>query len=79
MLNKLKILSALFFLGVFFVSTGIARNQSLPEFKDVRIETQKHIDYFYSIRLSPSDQKVLEKALKPLPAPCCSDNSALTC
>jgi len=51
----------------------------LLEFKDVKKETQRFIEYFYTINLSPSEQKILERALKPLPAPCCADNSALTC
>lgn len=79
MLNKLTTLTALCLLSILFVSTGLTKNKPIPEFKDVRIETQRYIDYYYSIKLSPSEQKILEKALKPLPAPCCSDNSALTC
>ncbi|MEZ0344234.1 MAG: hypothetical protein ABWJ99_05480 [Caldimicrobium sp.] len=79
MLRKVKILFIFFFLSVIFVLPGFAKNKPLPEFKDVKGETQKFIDYFYTIKLSPSEQKTLEKALKPIPAPCCSDNSALTC
>ncbi len=58
---------------------GFTLDKPLPEFKDVKLETQKYIDYFYSLKLSPTEQKTLEQALKPIPAPCCADNSALTC
>lgn len=79
MLKKVNILVITLLLSTIFILPGFAKNKTLPEFKDLRFETQKYIDYFYTIKLSPSEQKILEKALRPIPAPCCSDNSALTC
>ncbi len=31
------------------------------------------------IRLSPAQEAIKKAALEPIPAPCCSDNSAYTC
>ncbi|NNE46290.1 MAG: hypothetical protein HKN37_06490, partial [Rhodothermales bacterium] len=49
------------------------------EFTDVREETQKFIDYYNSIELTPEQELIKKKALSKIPAPCCSDNSAYTC
>ncbi|MFN4132031.1 MAG: hypothetical protein ACK4GE_03015 [Caldimicrobium sp.] len=72
------------FIGIlFFLSYGYLFSKDiskdLPEFKDVKKETETFMRYYYSIKLSPSQQKVLEKALSELKAPCCADFSALTC
>ena len=49
------------------------------EFTDVREETQKFIDYYNSIELTPEQELIKKQALSRIPAPCCSDNSAYTC
>jgi len=79
MKSPIKLFLTLLVLALLFSTQGHGKGEPLPEFKDVRKETQKFIEYFYTIKLSPSEQKVLERALKPLPAPCCADSSALTC
>ncbi len=51
----------------------------LPEFKNLQENTSKFIRYYYNIQLTASEQRILEKALSEIPAPCCSDYTALTC
>lgn len=41
--------------------------------------TQRFIDYYNSIALTPEQEKVRRDALSPLKAPCCDDNSMYTC
>lgn len=61
-------------------STGLAQGERpLPEFKDLKGDTGKFVSYYYNIQTSVSEQKILEKALSEIPAPCCSDHSAQTC
>ncbi len=63
-----------------FPATGLTRTtKKLPEFTNVITETQRFMGYFYRIQLSDSEKETLRKALASLPAPCCSDKSALTC
>lgn len=84
-MQKVKTLITLsVFIGIFifFFSSSLFSKYSskgLPEFKDVKKETETFIRYYYTLKLSPSEQKVLENALSELKAPCCSDFSALTC
>lgn len=49
------------------------------DFKDVRQTTLKLMDLERRITLSPAQEAIKKAALEPLPAPCCSDNSAYTC
>ena len=49
------------------------------EFYDVQTQTPEFISYYESIKLTPEQEKIKEEALMPVPAPCCSDYSALTC
>ncbi|BAU24073.1 hypothetical protein THC_1713 [Caldimicrobium thiodismutans] len=79
MLKKSSLKCLFLILTLLITTKGFTLDKPLPEFKDVKLETQKYIDYFYSLKLSPTEQKTLEQALKPIPAPCCADNSALTC
>ncbi len=51
----------------------------LPEFNNLKENTGKFIKYYYNIQLTASEQTILEKALSEIPAPCCSDHTALTC
>ncbi len=41
--------------------------------------TQRFIDYYNSITLTPEQERVKRDALSPLKAPCCDDNSMYTC
>ena len=49
------------------------------EFHDVRSQTAEFMRYHETIRLDAAQQQIFEDALTALPAPCCSDNTALTC
>lgn len=62
-----------------FGSSGFSQTKKLPEFTDVKSDTLRFMGYFYRIQLSGSEKKTLHEALAKLPAPCCSDKSALTC
>jgi hypothetical protein len=48
-------------------------------FKDVKAQSLQFIDWYQTIQLTPAQEAVKKAALEPLPAPCCSDNSAYTC
>lgn len=49
------------------------------EFTDARQQAEEFIRYFQTIQLTPEQEAVKRDALLPLPAPCCSENSAYTC
>lgn len=49
------------------------------EFTDVREQTREFMKYEETIVLTPEQEAVYKEALSAIPAPCCSDNSALTC
>lgn len=40
---------------------------------------QAFADWYYSIQLTPEEEKVFEEALTAIPAPCCDDNPVLRC
>jgi len=48
-------------------------------FEDAERQTRQFMEWERSIRLTPRQEAVKKAALEPLPAPCCSDNSAYTC
>jgi len=48
-------------------------------FTDARAQTEEFLRYEREIQLTPAQEKVKRDALLPLPAPCCSENSAYTC
>ena len=64
---------------VFASSWAIAAAPREMAFTDVRSQTVEFMAYNENIRLSSSQQEIFEQALMALPAPCCSDNTALTC
>ncbi len=41
--------------------------------------TQQFIDYYNMTKLTPEQKSTMKKALLPLKAPCCDDNSMATC
>ena len=49
------------------------------KFTDVRQQTAASHQYEKTIKLTPAQQATYREALEGLPAPCCSDNTALTC
>lgn len=61
-----------------FFAGGRLRGQDI-EFRDVESQAKQFMRWYADIRLTPSQERVKKAALEPLPAPCCSDNSAYTC
>lgn len=49
------------------------------EFRDVEAQSRQFMRWYAEIRLSTAQEAVKKAALDPIPAPCCSDNSAYTC
>ncbi len=49
------------------------------QFTDVRKHTTAFHQYERTIKLTPAQQAIYREALEGLPAPCCQDNTALTC
>ena len=60
-------------------SWAIAAAPQEIDFTDVRRQTAEFMGYNESIHLDAAQQEIFENALNALPAPCCSDNTALTC
>lgn len=57
-------------------------NEEIPDevaFGDVEAETRRFIEWERAIRLSREQEAIKKAALSPIPAPCCSNNSAYTC
>lgn len=48
-------------------------------FTDVASQTRQFMGYYHDIHLTTAQQAVKERALRSIPAPCCSDYSILTC
>jgi len=57
---------------------GSASGEGLA-FTDAKAQTEEFIGYYGSIDLDDTQEAIKKAALEPLPAPCCSDNSAYTC
>lgn len=56
------------------------RLQGAPiEFRDVEAQSRQFMQWYEQVQLTDSQEAVKKAALEPLPAPCCSDNSAYTC
>lgn len=49
------------------------------DFGDLRRQAAQFIAYDDLIVLNPEQKMVMDEALKPIPAPCCSDHSIATC
>ena len=77
--RRLYLIAITVSLAVFATSWALAAAPRQLEFSDVRTQTAEFMRYNESIRLTSDQQQVFETALKALPAPCCSDNTALTC
>jgi hypothetical protein len=63
----------------FVSSWALAAGKEDFRFTDVRQQTAAFHQYEKTIKLTPAQQAIYREALEGLPAPCCSDNSALTC
>src|SRR5688572_6551663 len=65
------------------ITIVLAPAQAAPkedfEFTDVRKHTAAFHEYERTIQLTPEQKAIYREALEGLPAPCCSDNTALTC
>jgi len=48
-------------------------------FTDAKAQSDEFIGYYHSIALDDEQEAIKRAALEPMPAPCCSDNSAYTC
>lgn len=73
-------LTAALVLGVLLAVPAVVRTaESELEFHDVEAQTHEFMGYFESIQLTDDQAATFAEALKPLPAPCCKDRSALTC
>ena len=48
-------------------------------FTDAKAQAQEYIRYYKEIELTPEQERIKAEALSALPAPCCADNSLLTC
>lgn len=48
-------------------------------FTDAREQAETYIRYYKEIELTPEQERIKAEALSALPAPCCADNSLLTC
>jgi hypothetical protein len=63
-----------------FVSSWVmAATQEAITFSDVRKQSAEFLEYERTIKLTPAQDAIYREALEGLPAPCCSDNTALTC
>src|SRR5512143_3495105 len=49
------------------------------EFRNVRSDAERFIDYSNSIRLTPAQERIKAEALGGIPAPCCSEYTMATC
>jgi hypothetical protein len=49
------------------------------EFRNVRSDAERFIDYSNSIRLTPAQERIKAGALEAIPAPCCSQYTMATC
>lgn len=77
---SLILIPSLILVLVLSATAGLAQEgRPIPEFKALEGDTSRFIDYYYSIKLSSSEEVILKKALADIPAPCCSDYPALSC
>ena len=67
--------------GSVLLATGLPVVGSDGEvvFSDVGRQSREFMGYESSIRLTADQEAIKREALTAIPAPCCSDNSALTC
>jgi hypothetical protein len=49
------------------------------QFHDLEVQTPEFIGYYDSIALTPAQEKIKNRALSTMPAPCCSDYPMSTC
>ncbi len=49
------------------------------KFRNVEQQSRQFMGWYERIKLTDAQEAVKKQALEPIPAPCCSDNSAYTC
>lgn len=62
-----------------FLSCAAAVEGSQFEFTEPERDAKRFIAWEAEIKLTQEQEQVMKDALVPMPAPCCSDNSAYTC
>jgi hypothetical protein len=88
-MRKLTLVGSATMLGItammgvlFWVGCGRIAEEaygSVVTFTDVKSQTLEFHRYHRTIQLTPEQHDVMREALTDIPAPCCSDRSALTC
>ncbi len=58
---------------------ALSATQDPVPFTDVKAQTMQFIEWYDTIELTAEQKAVKKAALEPLPAPCCSNNTAYTC
>ena len=67
-------------IGGAFAADRTARNKAAPvRFSDVPAQAAEFIAYARSVRLTPEQEKLRQRILSGVPAPCCDKYSAATC
>jgi hypothetical protein len=61
------------------ISCAAAVEGSDFEFTDAEQDAKRFMAWEAEIELTDAQEQVMKDALEPMPAPCCSDNSAYTC
>ena len=64
--------------GFVFVAAPETSDKKI-EFTNVREQTVEFIRYYETIQLTREQEAIKREALSPIPAACCSNNSAYTC
>ena len=77
--NSRLAIALLAVVGAGVAAVGLAGDEAKVTFTDVRADTLRFHEYYETITLTPEQQAVMDEALGPIPAPCCSDRSASTC
>lgn len=65
--------------AAWFVGSVASAAPKSIEFTDIERQTREFVGYYHSIKLTPKQEKLKAQVLKKIPAPCCSQFSALTC
>lgn len=77
--SSLALLALLFAVLTGTVSCAAAAEGGEFEFSDPETDAERFMAWHAEIELTEAQEQVMKDALGPMPAPCCSDNSAYTC
>jgi hypothetical protein len=84
-IKTLLVSSLLALLGLVFLAGWSAADKLAAgpaddlRFTDVQAQTAEFLGYYKTIQLTPAQEAVKKEPLSAIPAPCCSNNAALTC